>query len=48
MNNASDETHKLTVVYTDGECSTNFEVKKVASEQTKPTEGDNPSSRNQA
>lgn len=33
-------THKLTVVYTDGECSTNFEVKKAASEQTKPTEGD--------
>lgn len=33
-------THKLTVVYTDGECNTNFEVKQVASEQTKPTEGD--------
>lgn len=33
-------THKLTVVYTDGECSANFEVKKVATEQTKPTEGD--------
>lgn len=33
-------THKITVVYTDGECSANFEVKKVASEQTKPTEGD--------
>ena len=33
-------THKLTVVYTDGECSTNFEVKQAASEQTKPTEGD--------
>lgn len=33
-------THKLTVVYTDGECSTNFEVKKAASEQTKPTEVD--------
>lgn len=33
-------THKLTVVYTDGECSANFEVKKAASEQTKPTEGD--------
>ncbi|MGN0370065.1 MAG: choice-of-anchor I family protein [Butyrivibrio sp.] len=33
-------THKLTVAYTDGECSTNFEVEKVASEQTKPTEGD--------
>ena len=32
-------THKLTVVYTDGECSTNFEVK-AASELTKPTEGD--------
>ena len=31
-------THKLTVVYTDGECSTNFEVKQAASEQTKPTE----------
>ena len=33
-------THKLTVVYTDGECSTNFEVKQAASEQTKPTEQD--------
>ena len=33
-------THKITVVYTDGECSANFEVKKAASEQTKPTEGD--------
>ena len=32
--------HKLTVLYTDGECSANFEVKKAASEQTKPTEGD--------
>ena len=32
-------THKLTVVYTDGECSTNFEVKKAASEQAKPAEG---------
>ena len=32
--------HNLTVVYTDGECSTNFEVKQAASEQTKPTEGD--------
>lgn len=32
-------THKLTVVYNDGECSTNFEVKKAASEQTKPTGG---------
>ena len=32
-------THKLTIVYTDGECSTNFEVK-AASELTKPTEGD--------
>ena len=33
-------THKLTVVYTDGECSENFEVKKAASEQAKPSEGD--------
>ena len=33
-------THKLTVVYTDGECSANFEVKKAASEQAKPSEGD--------
>ncbi|MGN0530786.1 MAG: hypothetical protein ACI4IH_06835 [Eubacterium sp.] len=33
-------THKIAVVYTDGECSANFEVKKAASEQTKPTEGD--------
>ena len=32
--------HNLTVVYTDGECSTNFEVKQAASEQTKPTEED--------
>ena len=32
--------HNLTVVYTDGECSTNFEVKQAASEQTKPTERD--------
>lgn len=31
-------THKLTVVYTDGECSTNFEVKQASSEQTTPTE----------
>lgn len=31
-------TYKLTVVYNDGECSTNFEVKKAASEQPKPTE----------
>ena len=30
-------THKITVVYTDGECSANFEVKKAASEQTKPS-----------
>ncbi|MGM9614176.1 MAG: X2-like carbohydrate binding domain-containing protein, partial [Oscillospiraceae bacterium] len=35
-------THKLTVAYTDGECSTNFEVKKAASEQTKPAEEDKP------
>lgn len=37
-------THKLTFVYTDGECSTNFEIKKAASEQTKttsPKTGDN-------
>ena len=33
-------THKLTVVYTDGECSTNFVVKQATSEKTKPTEGD--------
>lgn len=32
--------HKLTIVYTDGECSTNFEVKKAAPEQTEPAEGD--------
>lgn len=31
-------THKLTVVYTDGECSTNFEVKKASSS---PQTGDN-------
>ena len=30
-------THKLTVVYNDGECSTNFEIVKAASEQTTPT-----------
>ena len=33
-------THEFTVVYTDGECSTNFEVKKAASEETEPTEED--------
>ena len=33
-------THKLTVVYTDGECSTFFEVKKAASEQIYPSDGD--------
>ena len=33
-------THKLTVVYTDGECSTNFVAKQATSEQTKPTEED--------
>ena len=32
-------THKLTIVYNDGECNTGLEVK-AASEQTKPTEGD--------
>lgn len=31
-------THEVTFVYTDGECSTNLEVKKAASEQIKPTE----------
>ena len=31
-------THEVTFVYTDGECSTNLEVKKAVSEQTKPTE----------
>lgn len=30
--------HKLTVVYSDGECSTNFEVAKAESEQRKPTD----------
>ena len=40
LNTLSVGTHKLTVVYTDGECSTNFEVKQAASEQTKPTERD--------
>ena len=39
LNTLSVGTHKLTVVYNDGECSTNFEVK-ATSEQTKPTEGD--------
>ena len=29
-------THKLTVVYTDGECSTNFEVKKAEGDKTDP------------
>ena len=33
-------THKLTVVYNDGECSTNFEVKKSADSQS-PKTGDN-------
>ena len=32
--------HKLTVLYTDGECSTDFEIKKTATEQTKPDESD--------
>ena len=40
LNTLSVGTHTLTVVYNDGECSTNFEVKQAASEQTKPTEGD--------
>ena len=31
-------THEVTFVYTDGECTTNLEVKNVASEETKPTE----------
>ena len=31
-------THEVTFVYTDGECSTNLEVKKVSSKETKPTE----------
>ena len=30
-------THKLTVVYTDGECSTNFEVKKAEGDKTDTT-----------
>ena len=29
-------THKITVVYTDGECSTNFEIKKATAEASKP------------
>lgn len=29
-------THKITVVYTDGECSTNFEIKKATAEPSKP------------
>lgn len=33
-------THEVTFVYTDGECSTNLEVKKADTEQTKPTEED--------
>jgi hypothetical protein len=39
LNTLSVGNHTLTVVYNDGECSTNFEVK-AASEPTKPTEGD--------
>lgn len=31
-------THEVTFVYTDGECTTNLEVKKAALEQTNPTE----------
>lgn len=31
-------THEVTFVYTDGECSTNFEVKSVSMVQAKPTE----------
>ncbi len=41
LNTLSVGTHKLTVVYNDGECSTNFEVK-ATSEQTKPTEDAEP------
>ncbi len=33
-------THMLTVVYSDGDCSTNFEVQQAASEQPTPTEED--------
>ena len=40
LNTLSVGKHTLTVVYNDGECSTNFEVKQAASEQTKPTERD--------
>ena len=51
-------THKLTVVYTDGECSTNFKVKKATSghtefaepsepeETNEPAESDNPAKSN--
>ena len=40
LNTLSVGNHTLTVVYNDGECSTNFEVKQAASEQTTPIEGD--------
>ncbi|MGN0454455.1 MAG: X2-like carbohydrate binding domain-containing protein [Ruminococcus sp.] len=42
LNTLSVGTHKLTVVYNDGECSTNFEVKKAATEQTEPTDTPKP------
>ena len=31
-------THKLTVVYTDGECLTDFEIKKLSAQQTDKTQ----------
>ena len=36
LNTLSVGTHKLTVVYKDGECSTNFEVKKAEGDKTDP------------
>ena len=36
--------HKLTVVYTDGDCSTDFEIKKASSKQAEPTENNNKAS----
>ena len=42
LNTLSVGTHKLTVVYNDGECRTNFEVKQTSSEQTKATEDAEP------
>ena len=42
LNTLSVGAHTIAIVYTDGECSTNFEVKKTSSEQTNPSEPTKP------